>query len=359
MFKWLGQQTEKKKRLWKKDFKIAKKRPDKKQVVSSVDDSIKQNKVPQKVPNTSLNSILKKAIAEAEQIVGSIKTRAQAEAEDEAAKIVGQARQEAEEIKRKAETAIEKQLEEILSGINRKTEVAEIEPPVQLKEEVTAEEVKEEPPAQLKEEATAEEVKEEPPAQLKEEATAEEVKEEPPAQLKEEATAEEVKEEPPAQLKEEVTAEEVKEDQPAQLKEEAPVSELTEETEEKHGKEGTTSVLTEKGGQTLYAGEIEIAIATPVELKMVSKFYDYLQTVNELKILRTTGSWDQGTTITVVLGKPIPLVSIVAKMTGVKDIEVTPELVGQDEAASKVSSALLAKKKGKGVRRITVVLESV
>jgi membrane protein involved in colicin uptake len=79
--------------------------------------------------------------------------------------------------------------------------------------------------------------------------------------------------------------------------------------------------------KAIYNGEVELFIPVPVELKMVSKLYNYLQTIPELKVLHTRGSWDKGTAITVVLDKPMPLISILLKIPGV---EVTPELLQKD-----------------------------
>ncbi|GAI28031.1 unnamed protein product, partial [marine sediment metagenome] len=142
-------------------------------------------------------------------------------------------------------------------------------------------------PVQLQEEATEEKTEE--PAQLKEEAVEEEA--EQPAQLKEEAVEEEA--EQPAQLKEEAVEE--KTEEPAQLKEEAPASEPAKETTEEPSeqpapeeipgrREETKSTrLKPADSQPLYVGEVELAIAIPVELNMVSKFYNYLQTIPDIK----------------------------------------------------------------------------
>ena len=91
----------------------------------------------------------------------------------------------------------------------------------------------------------------------------------------------------------------------------------------------------------------------PVELEMVSKLYSYLQTMPEIKILHTRGSWDRGTTVTVVLDKPMPLISMISKIPGV---EATPELPQKDSLVRGASSSLL-RAGGKGVRRIKLTLK--
>ena len=388
MFEWLGERFGKSKR---KTEQLRER---------EVDDSVEQGNAPQQAPSDSLRSLFKKAIADAEQIVASIKVRAQTEAEAEATKIITQAELEAQEIKGEAKITAQKEAEGILSAASREAEIAEVEAKqealqsltmvgeevekeigeeykraysrlssflqdlvkegqnveielrdktakllesesLELKEyeaaeaavppsatpaptetELTADtapEEKVEEPVQLQEEAIEEKVEE--PAQLQEEAIEEKVEE--PVQLQEEAIEEKVEE--PVQLQEEAIEEKVEE--PAQLQEEAIVSE----------QEGESAPL-KLDSQALYAGEVELIIASSVELKLVSRLYNYLQTVPELRILYTRGSWDQGTTITVVLEKPMSLVNIMSEAPG---IEVTPELLEKGGLAGGKSSSPL------------------
>lgn len=87
----------------------------------------------------------------------------------------------------------------------------------------------------------------------------------------------------------------------------------------------------------MYRGEIELAVSAPVELKLITNLYNYLQTVPELRILYTRGSWDQGTTITVVLEKPMPLISILSQAPG---FEVIPEVRGKEGPSPALPSTL-------------------
>ena len=174
----------------------------------------------------------------------------------------------------------------------------------------------------------------------------------PPAEI---PTSKETEIEPDIVIKE-------KPEEPVRLEEEAAVSEPVETAmEELLGQrrpeeipvgEEIDPALLKQGKQALYAGEVELAVAMPVNLKMISKLYDHLQTIPELRILHTGGSWDQGTTITVVLEKQIPLISLMSKLPGV---EATPELSQNDSPAKGIPSSLLRAKKGK-VKRIKVTL---
>lgn len=82
-------------------------------------------------------------------------------------------------------------------------------------------------------------------------------------------------------------------------------------------------------GQTPFAGEVELAIDVPVDLKTVSALYACLQTIPELRILNTRGSATRGTVITVVLNKPLPLISLIsAKMPNIELVSEAPEKDG-------------------------------
>jgi len=258
MFKWLGQWRETKKQ-------------------------------PKASSSASVRSILKTAVADAEQVVASIEMKAQAEAEEEAARIIAQANQEAEEIKRSAETVVEKGVEDILSAANRKAESTEAE-----------------------------------------------VESAALSRAGEEIEVEEIEE--PVLPQGEVTVSE-------------PVTEAEEELlehrlpEKKPGKRETKPDSLKQDSHPLYTGQVELTVAKPVDLKMVSKLYNYLQVTPEIKLARTSGSWDRGTTITVTLDKPIPLISVLSSK--IPEAKITPERPEMDGFV-----------KGKrGVRRIKLALK--
>ncbi len=413
MFKWLSQQSEKQKKqktkeLWETEFNVVKEGLDEKQVTAFVNDLIAQHKASQQAASASLRSALQTIINDAEQMAASIKMKAQTEAGAEAARIITKAKQEAQEIKRRAEIATQKEVEDILSVANRKTKITEVEAKQkallfllrareEIEKEITEEyksahsrlssslqdlvnegqnvemelrdkraklweskdfELKEYETALLSTSGAAATPPETPAAtetEIEPDTTSKEKTEEPQQEVVEELIGQ------PIQLQEEPPEKEI--EQPTQLQEEATVSEPAEATteevleqhlpEEKPAREENESIPIKQDIQTLYGGEVELAIAIPVELKVVSKLYDYLQTIPELRILRTTGSWDKGTIITVVLDKPIPLISKISKIPGV---EVTPELLKKDDLVKETPSSLLEAKR-RGVKRIKLTLK--
>ena len=329
----------------------------------------------------SLRSLFKTAITDAEEIVASIKMRAQAEAEAEAARIIAQAKLEIQDIKGKAEIAVQKETEEMLSAANRKAEITEMEakqkalqylisasealistsqaavPPIgtsapvetELTPDTASKEEKIEEPVRLEEEVVE---KVEEPVRLEEEVVEEKIEE--PVRLEEEVVEKKIEE--PVRLEEEVVEEKVEE--PVRLEEKVVEKKVEESVrlEEKVVEEKVKEVLEDLPGQrlpaereggsalleldsrALHTGEVELIIAAPVELKLVSRLYNYLQTVPDLRILYTRGSWDRGTTITVVLEKSMPLIGVISETPGV---EVTPELLEEGELATGKSGLLM------------------
>ncbi len=404
----LGKSKQKTRKLWEREFNIVKAGLDEKQVISLVNDLVAEQKASREASAAALRSLLQTALTDAEQIATSIKMKAQIEAEAEAATIISQAEQEAQEVKRRAERAAQKEAEDILSVANRKAEITEIEAKqnallflLRAREDIEKE-IRDEYKrahsrlfsslqglmnegqnieAELKSkrvqlwESKTFELKQyeagllstfEAAAAPSETSAPTEIEIEPditsqeePIQLQEEPL--EAKVEEPIQLQEEPLEEKVEE--PIQLQEEAivaePMGEATEELleqhlpEEKPGREEDESAPLELDSQAPYVGEVEVEIATPVDPKMVYKLYDHLQTIPELRILHTRGSWDRGTVIAVVLNKPMPLVSLLSEMASV---EVMAELPQKDSLVEGISSSLLGARR-KGTKRIRLTLK--
>ncbi len=283
MLKRFGRQSAtqgpKKKQLWGKDFDIVSDGLDERQVVSFVTDLLKQRE--ESVP-ASIRSILKTAVVSAERITEAIQKKAQGEAEDEASRIIAQANRKVEEIAGKPEKENKKNLEAVLP---EDTEAPGEEPegmaqlPVETSGETTG------LPAQVQSEATEEPMEETPQV---------------PSETGESSSAE---------IIESILVE-------PQL------------TEGKSAPEKPSTVLSAQDSQSLYTGEVELTITKPVDPKMVSRLYNYLQSTPEIKFVRTSGSWERGTTITVALDKPIALISVLSSK--IPEAEVIPERPGKD-----------------------------
>lgn len=105
--------------------------------------------------------------------------------------------------------------------------------------------------------------------------------------------------------------------------------------------------------QTQYSGEVELMVVPPVDLKLVTQLYNFLQTIPELKVLYTRGSWDQGTTIVVVLEKPFPLIKAI---TAIPNVSVSIGVLEKDAAAGGKTISLL-RRKDRAAKRLGLILK--
>jgi hypothetical protein len=242
--------------------------------------------------SSSVRSIIKAAISHAEQIVDSVKNQALEEAKQEAARVIAEAKKEAEKIRGGAQ---------VMEETAEETSLAVEEAPEEQAEEL----------AQTQVEAVAQ--KEDETVQLPNESAETVPQVEEPAVL--EPVAEEAKPEEAAQEEEVAAGEE------------------------------TETVVTSKESQVPYTGEVELVVGVPVEPTMVAKLYNYLQTTAEVKFVRTIGSWNKGSTITISLDKPIPLISVLASK--LPEANVVPE--------QPVKSGPVRDRRG--VRRINISLK--
>ena len=78
-------------------------------------------------------------------------------------------------------------------------------------------------------------------------------------------------------------------------------------------------------------GEVDLRLIAPVDLAVMSEILAELQTNPEVRIMRTVGSYDKGTTITILLDRALPLVGLLAKIPGVEIDSQTDLPRGTDE----------------------------
>jgi hypothetical protein len=138
------------------------------------------------------------------------------------------------------------------------------------------------------------------------------------------------------QLQEEVTERTMEAETPQQ-EEPAPVEAVDEGKMSGKGDAGRVAekkeaeiMATKAERDSLYSGEVELTVEAPLEPTMISKLYNFLQTTPEIKFIRTTGSWNKGSIITIMLDKPLSLLSILAAKLPEADVmPEQPETGGQ------------------------------
>ena len=101
--------------------------------------------------------------------------------------------------------------------------------------------------------------------------------------------------------------------------------EAEEKAKEKLGREAEEAMRAE-----LYEGIVKLTIMSPINLGQIRNLEEHLRQVQDLRLLLTGGSVDEGTQIIVSAGKPIPLIDVLREMPPVeqvvkkgKDIQVT------------------------------------
>jgi hypothetical protein len=80
----------------------------------------------------------------------------------------------------------------------------------------------------------------------------------------------------------------------------------------------------ETAKRAFYAGEIELSLAPPVDPALLARLYSRLLAMSDLRILRTMGSWDSGTTINLLLERPQPLIG---RLLEIPEVRIAPEQV--------------------------------
>lgn len=117
--------------------------------------------------------------------------------------------------------------------------------------------------------------------------------------------------------------------------------------EEKPVRQEPTPVPRRPDTGAIYEGEIELALAAPVDLAALAKLHNYLQTTPDIKILYSKGSWDRGVIITVTLDKPLPLLGIISKIPGLVAAAASPE---KDNLAKEPPRLVLGVGRGVAIR---------
>ncbi len=175
---------------------------------------------------------------------------------------------------------------------------------------------------------------------IEEEATAPEEATGQSVLLEEEAAAPEEGTEQSVLLEKEAAASEEETEQSVLLRQEAvvpegavavlptPEADVTEEPQQVSDEKRTEEkawLSPEVLRESIVEGELELVLIPPVDLAMMSELSQRLQSIPEVKILRTVGSWDQGTTITVALDKPLSLLNILGDTCAVEASQGAPK----------------------------------
>ena len=73
--------------------------------------------------------------------------------------------------------------------------------------------------------------------------------------------------------------------------------------------------------------EVELVLKPLADMTRIVKFYGQLQKMDGLRVKNTSGSWDRGTTINVILDRPLPLYQMFSQMS---EVEARPAKTESD-----------------------------
>ena len=115
-----------------------------------------------------------------------------------------------------------------------------------------------------------------------------------------------------------------------------------------------TETSGEKGKfDDLYNGEVDLILSPPVDFGRVSELYSHLQTLPEVRVLHTAGSWEQGTVVTVIIDKAGPLIG---PLKTLPTIDAKPLLTPNSSGLLKSAMGSLGEK-GRRRQRISIAFK--
>ena len=107
----------------------------------------------------------------------------------------------------------------------------------------------------------------------------------------------------------------------------------------------TRDEYAEKHGETIEVGsdtpleEIQLVIPPPIEANQLMRFASQVEEILQSHVLQVVGSWQEGTAMTTMLDKAIPLADILNKLGEIPEIEA----IGEEPLRGETSPSLLKK----------------
>ena len=74
-------------------------------------------------------------------------------------------------------------------------------------------------------------------------------------------------------------------------------------------------------GENLVSGEVDLIVAPPIDLAQLTSFQRRLRKQNQVRLIQTVGSWNQGLAITVLIKQPLSLVETLQEMPEVERVQ--------------------------------------
>jgi len=125
-----------------------------------------------------------------------------------------------------------------------------------------------------------------------------------------------------------------------------------------NGYEGMCSRRSEEGSRIMVE-ELQLILPPPVEANQLMRFTGRTEETLESRVLQVVGSWQEGTVVTVILDKAMPLADILNKLAETSEVETVGEQPLTEETSPNLlkKAAAIPKLKNRMRKTIYVTLE--
>jgi len=121
--------------------------------------------------------------------------------------------------------------------------------------------------------------------------------------------------------------------------------------------------LDEKAGEdTDYVfEEVQLVLPPPVEANQLMRFANQVEEALQSRLLQVVGSWQEGTAMTIILDRGMPLVDILSKLGGIPEVEAIGEepLIGETSPKLLKQAKAIPRLKNRPRKTIFVTLEEI
>ena len=114
----------------------------------------------------------------------------------------------------------------------------------------------------------------------------------------------------------------------AEVEEPQPEEPKAKTSKPSRSKETKTKGFTPVSAPEMYDGMVDLLIEPYTNVAKISKFYSVLGSVAGMRLLRTSGSWDKGTVITIELNAPMSPEALIQRLP--PDVQATPAKMEED-----------------------------
>jgi len=118
-----------------------------------------------------------------------------------------------------------------------------------------------------------------------------------------------------------------------------------------------SSPVPEEELSELFDGEVEVAMAPPINIARLLSVTRYLEKNPDIKILQTAGSWSTGSIVTIFLDTPLPFIDLLKAIPNVENAVLLEE--GDKSSWSSAMKSLISASSNSGCKKIVITVSGV